>query len=223
MGEDPESPRPLVYIGQSESVFDRLKQQVVFFTSKDDNLTTSHVKYLESRFVTIAGEVGRVTLTNTQTPNLAVLPRSDRDAMEEFLEPTRLLLPALGFQLLQPIARKSGPDTTGPSGPLATTTLYFKMPKRGIEAKGNSTDEGFVVLAESKGGRILSSLTKSQRATRKRLIADGSVEEFGELGKDDEKPETPKSKQICFTRNVLFPSTSAAGSIVYGGSSNGRK
>jgi len=235
VGEDPESPRPLVYVGQSESVFDRLKQhladeskefwdQVVFFTSKDDNLTTSHVKYLESRFVTIAGDVNRVTLKNANTPTLSALPRADRDAMEEFLEPTRLLLPALGFQLLQPIAKKvRQEDSTGFSGPLAAVQLVFNRPSKGFAAKGVSTDEGFVVLANSVGGRPIPSMRPGRKMLRERLIADGSVTEFDELGEGEIEPEDKESKKIRFNRDVLFTSPSAAASIVSGGPANGRK
>ena len=107
IGDDPEGTRPLAYIGEAENVLTRLKthtkddtkeffDQVVFFTSKDENLTKSHVKYLEARMVTIALQVDRVTLKNGNAPNLPALPRADRDAMEEFLGPARLLLAALG-------------------------------------------------------------------------------------------------------------------------------
>ena len=120
----------------------------MFFTSKDENLTKSHVKYLEARMVTIALQVDRVTLKNGNAPNLPALPRADRDAMEEFLGPARLLLAALGFNALQPITKKVGVETdeVGPSGPLSGTTLFFRVKKRGINATGASTDEGFVVM-----------------------------------------------------------------------------
>ena len=53
-----------VYIGESENVFERLVQhvgdpkkdfwdEVVFFTSKDENLTKAHVKFLERVKLTV--------------------------------------------------------------------------------------------------------------------------------------------------------------------------
>ncbi len=220
VGDDPEGTRPLAYIGEAENVLTRLKthlkdktkeffDQVVFFTSKDENLTKSHVKYLEARMVTIAHEVGRVTLMNGNAPGLPSLPRADRDAMEEFLGPGRLLLAALGFNALQPIAKKSGPDDTGPSGPLAATPLFFRVAKRGIDAQGNATDEGFVVLEGSIGdGKVRDSLSKGWLALRRERIADGSILEEG--------------SNIRFAQDVLFSSPSAAASVVAGGVWNGR-
>src|SRR3954463_3936473 len=60
IGTDPESPtRDLVYVGEGDSVFERLLKhnrdegkdfwsQTVLVISKDENLTKSHVRYLES-------------------------------------------------------------------------------------------------------------------------------------------------------------------------------
>ena len=54
-GIDAESGRPAVYVGEAESIRDRLRghldkdfwNHVVFFTSKDENLTKAHIRYLE--------------------------------------------------------------------------------------------------------------------------------------------------------------------------------
>jgi hypothetical protein len=169
------------------------------------------VKYLEARMVTIALQVDRVTLKNGNAPNLPALPRADRDAMEEFLGPARLLLAALGFNALQPITKKVGVETdeVGPSGPLSGTTLYFRVKKRGINATGASTDEGFVVMEGSIGdAEVRSSLSKGWRALREDHIADGSIVQEGDA--------------IRFTRDVLFSSPSAAAAVVAGGVWNGR-
>ena len=72
-GVDEESGQDAVYIGEAENVFDRLQNhiankdfwnEVVFFTSKDENLTKSHVKYLESRLVQVAKISGRYVILN---------------------------------------------------------------------------------------------------------------------------------------------------------------
>jgi len=55
-GTDSESGKSAVYIGEAESIRDRLRghldkdfwNHVVFFISKDENLTKAHVRYLES-------------------------------------------------------------------------------------------------------------------------------------------------------------------------------
>ena len=75
-GKDTESDRDIVYIGEAETVIDRLKQQLneefwtecIVFISKDDNLNKAHIKYLENRFFDIAKEVNRYILTNSVRP-----------------------------------------------------------------------------------------------------------------------------------------------------------
>ena len=74
-GNEPESGKPAVYIGEAECVRDRLKSQLdkdfwnqlVFFTSKDENLTKAHIRYLEGRLIEQASsffqETDRVTRT----------------------------------------------------------------------------------------------------------------------------------------------------------------
>lgn len=219
-GDDPEGSRPMVYIGEAENVHDRLKShvkdpkkeffdRVVLFTSKDANLTKAHVKYLESRMVEIAREVDRVTLANSNTPPRPSLPRADAHAMEEFLGPARMLLSALGFSALQALAKKEGKDDVGSSGPLSGIELSLVVKKRHAQARGFSTDEGFVVTAGSLGSfDTLPTLSKGWHAERDELIADGAIAVEG--------------AQIRFTRDVLFSSPSAAASIVVGGTRNGR-
>ena len=58
-GTDSESGNPAVYIGEAESIRDRLRghldkdfwNHVLFFISKDENLTKAHVRYLEGRLI----------------------------------------------------------------------------------------------------------------------------------------------------------------------------
>ena len=74
-GPEADAPRRRVYIGEAENVLVRLRShlkdakkdfwdQVVFFSSKDENLTKAHVKYLEARMIALAQENGRVALEN---------------------------------------------------------------------------------------------------------------------------------------------------------------
>lgn len=71
-GIEPSSGGPAVYIGEAESIQSRLKQHldkdfwnhVVYFTSKDENLKKSHIRYLEGRLIELAkNAVGRVLQT----------------------------------------------------------------------------------------------------------------------------------------------------------------
>lgn len=99
VGPDPDnSLRSKVYIGESDDVAKRLKshnrpedaggkdfwERVCLVTSKDQNLTKAHVKYLESLLIGIAGNLGRCELVNGTAHEYVSLPESDRADMAFF-------------------------------------------------------------------------------------------------------------------------------------------
>ena len=139
-GNDPESGKPAVYIGEAECVRDRLKgqldkdfwNQVVFFTSKDENLTKAHIRYLEGRIIDQAKHAARASVQNGQSSG-ARLPESDREDMEIFLEKIHQLLPALGVEVLVPV--------TAPAGRQAERELLVCEIK-GLKATGHVTPNG---------------------------------------------------------------------------------
>ena len=72
IGTDSESGKSALYVGEAESIRDRLRghlnkdfwNHVVFFISKDENVTKAHVRYLESRLIEQAQSAGRVLVIN---------------------------------------------------------------------------------------------------------------------------------------------------------------
>jgi len=217
-GDDPSSTEPLLYVGEAENVWARLQShvknkdfwnKVVLFTSKDENLTKSHVKYLEASIYDIAKSVGRAKLENGNAPQAPSLPRADRAAMEEFLDPLRVLLSALGFNVLQPIAPR-GKAVVDEQGADAEGTLYLTLPKRNVAAKGMPSDEGFVVFAGSRGSKtVLTHLGESYQSWRDQLISDGDFVE--------------EEDSLRVAQDVLFSSPSAAAVVLLGGNANGRE
>jgi hypothetical protein len=110
IGSDDKTGKPKVYIGEAENVWERLKNhainkdfwtEVILFTSKDENITKSHIKYLETRLVQITKESDRYVLENNNTPNLTSLPLPDKDAMEEFILNIKILNGVLGHKFLE--------------------------------------------------------------------------------------------------------------------------
>lgn len=98
------------YIGEAENLWNRLTthdsskdfwQTAVAFVSKDNNLTKAHVKYLESKCLSIANNVKRCHLENGAESSLPSLSEADMAEMEEFLDNLKLLLSALGYSILQ--------------------------------------------------------------------------------------------------------------------------
>jgi hypothetical protein len=157
--------RGQVYIGESENVRKRLGEQVkdqefwteaISFTNKDDNLTKAHVRYLESRLITLAKSANRYDIVNGNSGTIMpLLPRADKAAMEEFIVNLRVVLSLLGHRLLEPLLVSVTDTSTGGqaiipgSSPneLASTLLSFST--AGLNAYGYMTDEGFTLLKDS--------------------------------------------------------------------------
>src|SRR5277367_764354 len=89
LGTNPQTDAPHAYIGEAEVIRDRIKQHktkefwvsAIVFTSKDENLTKAHVRYLESRLLTEAAQVKNFTLDQNSASG-SKLPESDREDME---------------------------------------------------------------------------------------------------------------------------------------------
>ena len=110
------------------------------------------MRYLESRLLTEAAQVGRFTLEQNQAGG-SKLPESDREDMEVFLRHVRQLLPVLGSDLLAPIAAPS--TKTQPGG-----TLVCRV--KGAEGFGQRSADGFVVFKGSTA--VLHDRPSAQRA-----------------------------------------------------------
>ncbi len=207
-GSDPLANTPRAYIGEAEVIRDRLKQHktkefwisAIVFVSKDENLTKAHVRYLESRLLAEAAQIDRFTLEQNQAGG-SRLPESDREDMEVFLSRIRQLLPVLGSDLLIPVAQPAAKPQSG--------GLLFCR-RKGAEARGHRTPDGFVVLRGSTAVLQERESAKSWPATiatRKQLIVDGTL--------------TQKDGFYEFVRDVQFSSPSAAAAVIEGGSANG--
>lgn len=208
IGSDPLTNAPRAYIGEAEIIRDRLKQHktkefwvsAIVFVSKDENLTKAHVRYLESRLLTEAAQVGRFTLEQNQASG-SKLPESDREDMEVFLARIHQLLPVLGSDILAPIAQ---PSTQAQHGGILSCRI------KGAEAQGKRTANGFVVLHGSTAVLEERPSTESYPyvvAQRKQLITDGTL--------------TEKDGFLVFTKDAEFSSPSAAAAVIHGGSANG--
>jgi hypothetical protein len=178
-----------VYIGESENVQRRLKDhfrnkdfwnEAVLFTSKDDNLTKSHVMYLESRLTQIGIAAARFEVEAGKNPTEASLPRADRDAMEEFLSNVQIVLGALGHRVLESVNPVFGDQTqVGDQVELVSYRFFFSV--RDLRAEGRFTDEGFVLLAGSKlSGTTSESMPGKTLAIRNSWVAEGILEPAGD-------------------------------------------
>jgi hypothetical protein len=209
LGVDPEDGNLSAYIGEAEAVSNRVKQHkqndfwntAIAFVSKDENLTKSHVRYLEGRLIELAGKIGRYKLLNTQATS-AKLPESDQSDMEFFLERVIQLFPVLGSDLLTPIAAQK--ETGGKQ-------LIFRCKMKKAEAMGQRTPNGFVVFKGSTA--VLEERASAGKQSpwtiklRQRLRDDGTLVEQNGL--------------LYFSRDAEFSSPSAAAAVIHGGSAAG--
>src|SRR6266849_1132919 len=207
-GTDSESGKSAVYVGEAESIRDRLRSHldrdfwnhVYFFISTDENLTKAHVRYLEGRLIEQAKSAGRVVVKNSQSSG-SRLPESDREDMEIFLERIHQLMPVLGVDALVPIG-------TAGTGQVGSRHLYCEI--KGLRATGQLTPSGFVVLKGSQA--VLKERASAKQypnaiAPRRRVIEDRTLVQEG--------------PHLVVRRDAEFSSPSAAAAVVHGGSANG--
>ena len=216
VGPDPESPhRDRIYIGEGDSVFVRLTAhdkdetkdfwtRAVIVTSKDENLTKSHGRYLESRLISMAHEAGRAAVTNGTAPPLPSLPEPDIADMEYFLAQVQLVLPVLGFSFLQPKPAFTELDA------LQKSVTKFVMRDAGTEAHAAEINGEFVVLEGSTARKQGTKSWDSYKDLRDQLVQDGAL------------VEGPSPDLYQFADNVPFASPSAAATTVAAGNRNGR-
>ena len=205
IGVDADTGKQAAYIGEAEVVRDRLKQhrdkefwvQAIIFVSKDENLTKSHVRYLEGRLIEEAQKVARFVVLNGQASG-SRLPESDREDMEVFLSRIRQILPVLGCDILMPLVEIHGGITP--------KQLLGKI--KGFSSRGQRTAKGFVVFA---GSEAVTGLRPS--APSYVVEARNELKANGTLLEDDDK--------LRFTRDTEFSSPSMAGAIICGGHVNG--
>ncbi|MCH8491429.1 MAG: GIY-YIG nuclease family protein [Oceanicaulis sp.] len=207
-GTDPETGKPAIYVGEAESIKDRVKShvtkdfwnQIVFFVSKDEKLTKSHVRYLEGKLIAQAYEANRAIVTNSQASR-SKLPESDREDMEVFYEKINQLLPVLGVELLVSVKSKA---QDGPK----KQNLICEI--KGLMAKGYLVPNGFLVLSGSEAvHKERPSVEKWPwpRNMRLKLLEENALVDRGD--------------RLVFASDVEFSSPSAAAAVIHGGHANG--
>lgn len=224
VGYDPENSLPSVYIGESDDVANRLKQhnrteesggkdfweKVCLVTGKDQNITKTHIKYLESRLMEIAKRGGQCQLINGTAHQYTKLPESDTADMEYFLEQIQVVLPVLGFDFLKELKKPS------PKSQLLSTTksneiseeIEFYLATKDTNANAKVIDGEFYVLAGSEVRREVTDTKHTYTKNLRPQLFENNIID---------------SNTYMFNQDYLFSSPSAAGGVILGRASNGRK
>lgn len=216
VGPDPETiGKDRVYLGEADNVLVRLTShdrdptkdfwtRAVLIISKDENVTKSHGRYLESRLIQLAIEPGRASLANVTAPPVPPLPEPDIADMEFFLEQVQMMLPVLGFSFLMPKPAHRTPTEAAPQSPT------FELRIAGTHAKAIESNGELVVLQGSTARKEGTASWDSYRSQRDQLVADGKLREG-----DD-------ANYYVFAEDVPFSSPSAAATVVAAANCNGR-
>lgn len=205
-----------IYIGEAENIRVRIKQhlsdpnkdfkELVFFISKDELLTKTQIKYLESRLVQLALEAKTAQIENGTSPSIPTLHEADISDMEYFLEQMKLILPVMGFKFLIPSTVKTVLVDQKIENELVHEIYFIKT--KSFKASMIETDQGYIVSKGSEAKKELSpSCTDTYRNMRRKLL------ETKILIEDQDK--------LIFAEDAIFNSPSAASNMVLGRNSNG--
>lgn len=204
-----------IYIGEAENIKTRLKQhlsdpnkdfkELIFFVSKDELLTKTQIRYLESRLVQLAIEAKSAQIDNGNSPSLPTLHEADISDMEYFLEQIMLILPVMGFKFL--ISSTASPIKKEIKKENEIHETYF-IKTNTFNATMIETDQGYIVTKGSEAKNKLSpSCTETYINMRKKLLETEIMVESGE--------------NLVFAQDAVFNSPSAASNMVLGRNSNG--
>jgi predicted GIY-YIG superfamily endonuclease len=230
LGSNPNDPdSKIAYIGESEDVSKRLdfhntnektKDKLDFWTdtialiSKDENLTKSHARYVEALLIALAGENKRWTLINNQKPSeTGKLPKPDQAAMDEFIDQSKMLTGALGWDLFKSITSQSPSEQSAAgsteSDLAVSPDFYFSGNGFSATATVSRTTGEWIIKKDSKAHLTEKiAIPKGASKIRSQLLTDQIL--------------TAKADGFVFTADCKFTSPSMAASVICGSSQNGR-
>ena len=220
-GQNPKDPtQEMVYIGESDNIWKRLIQhnsdtskdfwgKTIIITSKDENLTKAHGRFLESRLIQIASQAKRAQVINGTNPEITSLPEPDIADMEYFLAQIQMILPVLGFTFAVPLPKinvsqnSESPDSVSP---------VFHFNYAGSNAEAQEVNGEFIVFEGS-----------TARKAHTSSLADSYIQIREKLQREGKLVESQNPDYWVFGQNVPFQSPSTAANIVGGASLNGRQ
>ena len=209
----------LAYIGEAEDLRDRIKShaatkdwwdEAILITSAGNNLHKAHVKYLESRLVEIARDVGAVPLENNNLPPRSSQTEAAVANMESFLDYLGMVLPAIRVDLFLD-KKRSASSSMNEAATESEEHFVLSVKKANLEATSVLRNGEMIVLAGS--GARSEWVGEPRHPTNyqelyRNLRETGVIEVSEGTGR--------------FTKDYAFTSPSAAGAIVTGRSINGR-
>ncbi len=214
IGANVEKPdETMIYIGEANHLFERIAyhmrdadksffELIIAFSSKDDNMTVSHTKYLEKKILEETFERSGFTIVNRKDGNNISLPIMVKDEMDTYFENMKILLPTMGYDLFKPMVRE-------PASLVEAKNEILTLEVGEIKANARLTANGLLVLKGSMMKAIgTPSLQPGYQKIRNDLFEKGYVKQT--------------ERGVEFEQDYEFTSPSQAGSVVLGYPVNGR-
>ena len=163
IGKDPDDPdTEKIYIGQGEDVYNRIKshlndeskdfwEKTAIVVSKDENLTTGHILYIETQLIKLAKKANRVSVINVQQESNRNLPEPEISSMDDIIDMIKLVFPALGFNFLEPSTEVRKPELI-----LENQIPVFILTATNIEAIAIELEGKFIVQSNSTAKKLQS-------------------------------------------------------------------
>jgi hypothetical protein len=205
-----------IYIGEAENIKTRIKQhlsdpskdfkELIFFVSKDELLTKTQIRYLESRLVQSAIDAKTAQIDNGNIPSQPTLHEADISDMEYFLDQMKLILPVMGFRFL--ISSTVKQEAIPSSNDIQKIHESYTIKTKSFNATMIETDQGYIITKGSESKKYLSpSTTETYRNMRRKLLETKILTEIND--------------KLVFVEDTIFNSPSAASNMVLGRNSNG--
>jgi len=150
-GKDEDTSDDIAYIGEAEDIYNRLQQhnqkkdfwnECIVFMSENNSLNKAHIKYIEHELFHLAKDTKRYIVQNDKNPTKSSLGSADVIRANKFIEKVRLITSIFGYRLFDSKITKEELNNN-------ENILYIN--NNGVQyAKGMLTNEGFVILKESR-------------------------------------------------------------------------
>lgn len=203
-GQPEHAAKPIVYIGEAEDCFMRLKQHnvnkdfwqhAIAIVSRTGNFTKSHVRYLEWFCIRRAKEVGRYLLDNGNDGGEPFVTEPMKADLMDAFDALNILTSSLGFPVVE-------------ARPAEESAEVFYIKGKDAEGRGQMVEDGFTVLSDSRTRKeLMPSAGAWIRNNRKELLEQGILKEI--------------DGQLVFTEPYTFKTPSGAAMAVLGRQANG--
>lgn len=207
-GKSDDGAEDWVYVWQTCDLTARLEkhhkdkdfwQRALVIISRTHSLTQTHALYLEWLCIQEAKKAKRYGTENGTNGTKPHTPAPLEADCQEIFDTTRTLLATLGYPIFEPVLSKDA----------NSANKRYYCTRSGANAVGEYTEEGFVVLKDSKGRASMSTSFVDHTFGRRRA----ELLQHGKLAMQEDA--------LVFLEDILFSSPSGAAAVVVGNTSNG--